>query len=175
MSDKSTSTLQSVIDQASGLAQQALGAVTGSGADKVQGEDKRAEGEAEDDLSHATAKAGPFTATTSGVTKDHPDRTEGSWNQSVGSGKEAVGNLLGAEDLKQQGIRQNQEGKEQEAAGQLEDFGSGIKDRAAGTVGAGVASITGNTEARAQYEKQHDIGKTQQRSAEADIQKQESY
>jgi len=173
MSDKNTSTLQGYIDQATGLAQSALGSLTGSAADKNQGEDKRAEGDAKEDLSHATAKAGPFTASTSGaVTKDDPNRTEGSWNQTVGSGKEMIGNAFGAEGLKQEGIRQNREGQGQEAQGQLSDLGSGIKDRVGGTLGGAIAGATGNRDAEASYQQQHDAGKTQQRGAEYDIQKQ---
>lgn len=59
------------------------------------------------------------------VTADHQKRSEGSWNQTVGSGKEMLGNMVGAEGLKQEGIRQNQEGKGQEAEGQLSDLGHG--------------------------------------------------
>ena len=42
---------------------------------------------------------------------DDPNRSEGSWNQTVGSGKEMLGNAIGAEGLKKEGIKQNQEGK----------------------------------------------------------------
>jgi hypothetical protein len=45
------------------------------------------------------------------------------------TGKEMLGNLVGAEGLKQEGIKQNQEGKAQEAQGQLSDLGGGISDR----------------------------------------------
>ncbi|OJD34192.1 mismatched base pair and cruciform dna recognition protein [Diplodia corticola] len=172
MSDKNTSTLQSYVDSATGAVQSAIGAVTGNTADKQQAEDKKAEAQAKDDLSHATAKAGPFTVSSSGVAKDDPNRTEGSWNQTVGSGKEMVGNLIGSESLKQEGVRQNQEGKGQEAQGQLSDLGSGISDRVGGAVGGAVAGITGNEKAKSDYEKQHDQGKTAQRGVEADLQKQ---
>lgn len=64
------------------------------------------------------------------------------------------------------------EGQEQEARGQLSDLGSGMADRVTGTVGGAVAGLTGNKAAQAEYEKQHNTGKTQQRGAEADIQKQ---
>jgi len=40
-----------------------------------------------------------------------------------------VGGALGFEGLKQEGIKQNQAGKEAEAKGQLSDLGSGIGDR----------------------------------------------
>ncbi|KAK4994843.1 hypothetical protein LTR66_005223 [Elasticomyces elasticus] len=173
MSDKNTSTLQSYIDMATGAAQSAIGTLTGSTADKTEGENKRAEGEAKNDLSHASAKIGPFSASSSGaVTKDDPDRTEGSWNQTIGSGKEAIGNLVGAEGLKQEGIRQNQEGKGQEAKGQISDFSKGVTDRVFGTVGGMAAGVTGDRAAQAKYEAQHDAGKTQQKGAEVDIQKQ---
>lgn len=49
---------------------------------------------------------------------------------------------------------------------------SGASERVKGAVGGGVANLTGNSQAQAEYQKQHDVGKTQQRGAEADIQKQ---
>jgi uncharacterized protein YjbJ (UPF0337 family) len=117
MSDKNTSTLQSYVDSASGAVQSALGSLTGSTADKVfpfslshlpfhpakkpnqaEGEQKKDEAAVKNDLSHATAKVGPFSASTSGaVTKDDPNRQEGSWNQTVGSAKETVGGIVGSE------------------------------------------------------------------------------
>lgn len=106
------------------------------------------------------------------MTKDDPKRSEGSWNQTIGSGKEAVGNVVGLESLKQQGIDQNRQGKEQEAQGQLSDLGQGISDRVTGTVGGAVAGLAGDHQKKAEFEKQHDVGKTQQRGAEVDIQKQ---
>lgn len=90
----------------------------------------------------------------------------------MGSAKETLGNLTGAEGLKQQGQQQNQEGKEQEAKGQLNDFGEGVKDRVGGTVGNAAASLTGDREEQEKRQAQHDQGKTLQRGAEADIQKQ---
>lgn len=43
-----------------------------------------------------------------------------------------------------------------------------------GTLGGAVAGVTGDTAAQREYQKQHDQGKTQQRGAEHDIQKQAS-
>ncbi|EOD53049.1 CsbD-like protein [Neofusicoccum parvum] len=172
MSDKNTSTLQSYVDSATSAVQSAVGAITGNPADQKQADDKKAEAEAKHDLSHASAKAGPFTVSSSGVAKDDPNRTEGSWNQTVGSGKETLGNLIGNETLKKEGARQNQEGKGQEAQGQLNDLGQGISDRVSGTVGGAIAGLTGNEKAKAEYEKQHDHGKTAQRGVEADLDKQ---
>ena len=62
----------------------------------------------------------------------------------------------------------------QEAQGQLNDFGSGIANRAQGAVGGAIAGITGDREAQLKAQDQHDMGKTRQRGAEADIQKQNS-
>lgn len=122
-----TSTLQGYVDQATGAAQSVLGSLTGSTADKVrhplpptppllyltptqvQGENKKDVAHAEKDLSRTTAKAGPFSVSSSGgVAKDDHDRTAGSWNQNVGAAKEALGGFVGAEGLKQEGQRQNQ-------------------------------------------------------------------
>ncbi|KAJ9618734.1 hypothetical protein H2203_008938 [Taxawa tesnikishii (nom. ined.)] len=172
MSNNESSTLQSYIDKATGAAQSALGSLTGNSADKSQGENRRAEGHAKDDLSHAGGSIGGFSVSSSGVTQNDPDRTQGSWNQTVGSAKESIGNLVGAQGLKQEGIQQNREGKGQEAQGQLSDLGSGISDRVSGSVGGAVAGLTGNREEQERRAAQHDQGKTQQRGVEADLDKQ---
>ncbi|KAF2798217.1 hypothetical protein K505DRAFT_297036 [Melanomma pulvis-pyrius CBS 109.77] len=168
-----TSTLQSYVDSASGAVQSVIGSITGNPADQQQAEQKKGVADAEHDLSHATAKVGPVTATPAGgLAKDDPNRSAGSWNQTVGSAKEAVGNLVGAEGLKQEGIRQNKEGQGQEAEGQLSDLGKGIQDRVGGTIGGAVAGLTGNTAQKSEAQKQHDDGKARQRGVEADLQKQ---
>ncbi|KAF2023738.1 hypothetical protein EK21DRAFT_80165 [Setomelanomma holmii] len=173
-SDKDqTSTLQGYVDQATGAVQSALGSLTGSSTDKVQGENKKDVAAAEKDLSHATAKAGPYSVSSSGgVAKDDADRTAGSWNQNVGAAKEALGGFVGAEGLKQEGIQQNQEGKAQEAQGQISDLGKGVQDRVGGTIGGAVAGLTGNQSQKVEAQKQHDEGKARQRGVEADLQKQ---
>ena len=63
-------------------------------------------------------------------------------------------------------------GDRQEAQGQLSDLGGGIGDRVQGTLGGIVAGVTGDREAQEKYRAIHDDGKTAQRSAEADIQRQ---
>ncbi|OAL44625.1 hypothetical protein IQ07DRAFT_592290 [Pyrenochaeta sp. DS3sAY3a] len=168
-----TSTLQSYVDQATGAVQSALGSLTGSTADKAQGENRKVVADAEHDLSHSAAKAGPVSITPGGgVATDSHDRTAGSWNQNVGAAKEAIGGFVGAEGLRQEGIKQNQEGKAQEAQGQLADLGKGIQDRVGGTIGGAVAGLTGNAAQKAEAQKQHDDGKARQRGVEADLQKQ---
>ncbi|KAF2014977.1 hypothetical protein BU24DRAFT_423896 [Aaosphaeria arxii CBS 175.79] len=169
-----TSTLQSVQDQVSGALQSAVGSITGNPADKREAEAKKATASAEHDLSSSVARAGPFSATPSGgIAKDDPQRTEGSWNQTVGAGKEALGNFIGAEGLKREGIEQNRAGKGQEAQGQLSDLGKGVHDRVGGTVGGAIAGVLGNEEGRAAAQRQHDEGKARQRGVEADLQKED--
>ncbi|KAF2222023.1 hypothetical protein BDZ85DRAFT_135963 [Elsinoe ampelina] len=172
MTDNNTSTLQAVIDKTSGTVQSVIGSITGNTADQAKGDRKQAEADAKDDLSHAGANIGGFSVSTSGVAKNDPNRSDGKWNQTVGAGKETIGGLVGAEGLKQEGIRQNQEGKEQEAAGQLSDLGKGVGDRLAGTVGGAVAGLTGDRAEQEKRQLQHDQGKTIQRGVESDLQKQ---
>lgn len=172
MSDKNTSTLQSYVDSATGAAQSLVGSITGSTGDQNQGEAKKDKAQVEHDASQATAKLPGFTATASGVAKDDPNRSAGSWNQTLGSAKEALGGVLGSEDLKQQGRQQNLEGQEQEAKGQLSDYTSGIGNRLQGTVGGAVAGLTGDKSGEEHYKDLHDEGKTRQRGAEHDITKQ---
>ncbi|KAJ8118752.1 hypothetical protein ONZ43_g3931 [Nemania bipapillata] len=170
-SNDNTSTLKSTIDSVTGAAQNVIGSITGSNVDQTKGQAKQQKADAEYDASHATAKIPGFTASASGVTKDDPDRAAGSYNQTMGSAKEALGGLVGSEALKAAGRNQNREGQEQEAKGQVNDYVSGISDRVTGTFGAAVAGITGNQKAQADYQQQHDSGKTQQRGAEHDIKK----
>ena len=47
-----------------------------------------------------------------------------------------------------------------------------IADRLKGAAGGVMASVTGDKESQESYQLQHDTGKTAQRSAESDIQKQ---
>jgi len=174
MSDKNqTSTLQSYVDSATGAVQSAIGSLTGNIADQSSGEAKKNHAEAEKELSHAGANLGPFSISSTGaIAQNDPNRQTGSWNQTVGSAKEAFGNLTGIQSLKDEGARQNAEGKEQEAKGQLSDLGSGVSDRVSGAVGGAVAGLTGNKAEQEKRQMQHDVGKTLQRGAEADIQKQ---
>ena len=140
---------------------------------KIAGDNKKTQGQAESDLSHSVGKVGPYAVSGSGgLSKDDPARQEGSWNQTIGSAKSAVGGLVGADGLKAEGDRQNAAGRGQEAQGQLNDFGTGVSERVTGAAGAAFSGLTGDRDAQAAYQDRHDVGKTQQRSAESDIQKQ---
>ena len=152
--------------------QSVIGSITGNPGDQKAADQKKAEAAARDDLSKAGGNIGGVSVSASGVAANDPNRQAGSWNQNVGSAKEAVGGFIGNENLKQAGQQQNAEGKSQEAQGQLSDLGKGVTDRVAGAVGGAVAGVTGDREAAKAAERQHDTGKTLQRGAEADIQKQ---
>lgn len=104
-----------------------------------------------------------------GVAANDPNRSAGSWNQTVGAGKEAVGGALGLEGLRKAGEQQNADGKGQEAQGQLSDLGKGISDRVGGTVGGAVAGLTGDEAEKRKRELQHDEGKTLQRGVESEV------
>jgi len=144
-----------------------------AGSGWIVGEQRKGVADAEHDLSHSSARLGGVTATPEGgIAKDDPNRAAGSYNQTVGSAKEFVGNLVGAEGLKREGIQQNKEGQGQEAEGQLKDLSQGVKDRVGGTVGTAVAGITGNAAQKEDAAKQHDDGKARQRGVESDLQKQ---
>jgi hypothetical protein len=85
--------------------------------------------------------------------------------------KSSISNQL-SQSLKAAGREQNRSGQEQEAKGQLSDFGSGMANRAQGLAGSAISGITGDSEAQARYNEQRAEGKTQQRGAEYDMQKQ---
>ena len=172
MSDNS-STLKSYVDSASGAVQQGIASLTGSAGDQSNADQTKAKADAEKDLSHAGVKAGPFSVSSTGVpAKDNENRTQGSWDQTIGSGKETLGGLIGSEGLKQQGREQNQTGQELEAKGQVNDLGKGVSDRVSGAVGGAVAGLTGDREAQAKYADRHDEGKSRQRGVEMDLSKQ---
>lgn len=168
-----TSTLQSYIDGAAGAVKSGIASLTGSQGDHADAEQTKAKAQAEHDVSHAAARVGPFAISSSGaVAEDNPDRTQGQWDQTMGSIKEATGNLIGNESLKQQGRDQNLQGQGQEAKGQLSDLGQGISDRVTGALGGAYAGLTGDREAQAKFADKHDEGKTRQRGVELDVQKQ---
>ncbi|EXJ57848.1 uncharacterized protein A1O5_12406 [Cladophialophora psammophila CBS 110553] len=172
-SNDNTSSLKAAVDTATGYVQSGIAAVTGSAGDKAKADEHKNKGATESDLSHTAAKAGPFAISSSGAAaKDSPERTQGQWDQTIGSAKEAFGNLVGSEDLKQKGREQNLQGQGQEAKGQLSDLGKGVSDRVQGTVGSAVASLTGDRTEQARYNEMHDEGKTRQRGVELDLDKQ---
>lgn len=166
-----SSTLKSYVDSATGAVQNALGGLAGNPNDEAEGRAKQQKAASEYDASHTATKLPGVTATSNAVTRDDPDRSTGSWNQTVGSAKEFVGGLVGNESLKQTGREQNRSGQEQEARGQINDYASGFTDRVSGAVGSAAAGLTGDRSKQAEYQNQHDSGKTQQRGAELDIQK----
>ena len=143
---------------------------------QTSGEATRTQAQHEKAGSDTIAKLGPIgISPAGGMSADDPKRSEGSWNQTIGSGKEMLGNAVGAEGLKREGIEQNRQGKGQEAEGQLSDLGSGVQDRVGGKVGAVVASVKGDREREEAERARHDGGKTLQRSAEGGIQRSADY
>jgi uncharacterized protein YjbJ (UPF0337 family) len=164
-----TSTVQSIVDSATGAAKSLYGSVVGNNEHQAEGDAQQKKGQAEYDASHATAKLGPVAVTGSGVATDSHDRTDGSWNQTMGSAKQAIGGLVGSQSLKQAGDQQYKDGKAQEAKGRATDYAAGAADRVTGAVGGAISRVSGNTEAQSAYEAQHDTGKTQQRGVERDV------
>jgi uncharacterized protein YjbJ (UPF0337 family) len=139
---------------------------------QAKADQTRSQASAEHAASESAVKAGPFTLSSSGAaTKDSSDRSQGAWDQTVGSGKETVGNILGNENLKREGREQNLQGQGQEAKGQLSDFGTGVGDRVKGAVGSATAGLTGDRDTQKRMMDMHDEGKTRQRGAEIDMDK----
>merc|ERR1711939_340786 len=150
---------QSIIDTATSYVQSGIAAVTGNQSDKAKAEQTHNKAAAEANASEAAVKAGPFTLSSSGaVAKDSSERTQGQWDQTMGSLKETAGNLTGNESLKQQGREQNLQGQ-------------GHSDRVQGTLGGAVAGLTNDRESQQKYADIHDEGKSRQRGVEADLDK----
>lgn len=92
------STLQSYVDSATGAVQSAIGGLTGNSGQEKQGEVAQDQAKKEHEASQASAKIGGYSVSSSGgIAKDDPNRAQGSWDQTVGSAKEAVGGLIGNE------------------------------------------------------------------------------
>ena len=79
--------------------------------------------------------------------------------------------MLGAESLRQDGARQNQLGKQQQAEGQVRDMGQGVMDRAKGTLGGVVAEAVGDHSEADRRRVQREDGKARQRGVELELQK----
>lgn len=93
----------------------------------------------------------------------------------MGSAKESVGNAIGHENLRQQGVQQNASGKDAEAKGQLKDLGQGVTDRAQGAVGSVGAAIKGDREEEEKWRQVHDEGKGRQRETEKEVDRKGPY
>ncbi|KAF3912579.1 hypothetical protein ABW21_db0205715 [Orbilia brochopaga] len=168
--EQQPSTLGSILQSAAGTIQSGIGQLTGSGKDVNAGETKKVAAEQQHEQSHATAKLGPVTATgEGGAHVDNKDRQQGAWDQTIGSGKQFVGGVVGNESLKQQGRAQYDQGVQQETAGQASDLVEGVGNRVTGAIGSMVSNDKNVQDA---YSRQHDDGKAAVRSVQHDLQRQ---
>lgn len=187
--NNNTSTLGSYASSAKGALQSVVGAITGSEGDKVRPSSPpsslapltpapqshaattQSHAQSQHEASHSVSKLGPvsLSPSTGAIATDDPDRSQGKWDQTMGSGKEMLGNMVGSDALKREGVEQNRKGQAMEARGQLSDLGGGMGDRAGGKVEGVLAGLSGDREAEARARARHDVGKTLQRSAERDI------
>ena len=127
------------------------------------------------DNSSKSASVGPFTANTEGgAIKNHPDRTEGSWDQKVGSVKENVGSFVGSDSLEESGNRQHAEGTGKKASGQMSDTATGIGESIKGTVGGAAAYVTGNNVKKNEMDQKAEDGKARVQSVRDDQKKEHS-
>ncbi|OAA69505.1 CsbD-like protein [Cordyceps fumosorosea ARSEF 2679] len=166
------STLQSYVNSATGAVQSALGGLTGNTTQQAEGQVTQEQAKTEHEQSQAGIKAGGVSVSSDGgVAKDSADRSDGSWNQTIGSAKEALGGLVGHDGLKKAGRQQNLEGQQQEAKGQLNDLAGGVSDRAKGVVGGAMATAMGDESGKAHYDQLRADGKAAQRGVEADLEK----
>ncbi|EWC46627.1 hypothetical protein DRE_04114 [Drechslerella stenobrocha 248] len=167
--EEQPSTFGSMIQNAVGTIQSGFGQLVGSNKDVTDGETKKAAAVEQNEQSHTAAKLGPVTATSGGGAHvDNKDRQQGAWDQTIGSGKQFVGGLVGNESLKSSGKTQYNEGVQRETAGQASDLVEGITNRVGGTLGGMFTTDKGEQEA---YRRQHEEGKAAIRSVEADLQK----
>jgi indoleamine 2,3-dioxygenase len=79
--------------------------------------------------------------------------------------------MVGSENIRRAGIEQNQQGKADEAKGQLQDFGEGIADRSRGAVRGVGAALTGDRAEEDRQREMHDAGKQKQKEAEEQMER----
>jgi len=164
-----SSTLSAMFQGVTGTLQSSLGQLAGNNTDIQEGDSKKTAAMENDKKSHTAAKLGPVTATAEGGTHvDSKDRQQGAWDQTIGSGKEFVGGLVGNESLKTQGRTQYDEGVRREASGQANDLVEGMGNRVAGSLGALISTDEQDQE---RFNRQHDEGKAAIRSVQYDLQR----
>lgn len=170
---ENTSTINSYVNSATGALQSGLASVTGNTSEKVDAQDTKAKGHAQKQASESAAKVGPYAVgSEGGVAQDDPNRTQGQYDQTMGSVKEATGNLIGNESLRKTGRDQNSAGQGQEAKGQVKDLGHGFGQRVQGAVGGAVAGVTSDRADQDRFANMHDDGKARQRGVEVELNKQ---
>jgi len=153
-----------------GRAQGAIGDALGNKTLKDLGDSYVKSGEERTTQSSGTAAAGPFSATSKGgVAKENSDRTEGSWNSTVGEGKEKVGNFVGSDSLRKSGVEQNAQGVGQKAAGQFKDTAQGLGESIQGNVGGAAAGLVGNNVEKEKLYRKAEDGKARLAGVHNDV------
>ncbi|KAL2107076.1 hypothetical protein VUR80DRAFT_5716 [Thermomyces stellatus] len=172
-SDNNPSTLSSYANSAAGTVQSGIASLTGNTSKKVDAQQAKAKADTQHEASHSATKIGPFSVGGGGgVAQDNQQRREGRYDQTMGSVKEATGNLLGNQQMVNEGRRQNESGQGQEAKGQLKDLKEGAASRVQGALGGAVAGLTGDRAEQQRQADKHDEGKARQRGVEAEVNQQ---
>ncbi|KEZ45523.1 hypothetical protein SAPIO_CDS1851 [Scedosporium apiospermum] len=170
MSDNNPSTRTSYLNEAAAAIHSGVASVTGSSEDKTKAEQAKKKSEDQRATSQSAAKIGPYSVgPEGGVAKDSPERTQGRYDQTVGSVNEATGRLIGNDRLVQSGRQRSRHGEEQEAKGQLSDLGRGVSERVQGAVGGVTAALTGDRAEQQRHADIHDEGKARQRGVETEL------
>lgn len=178
--NNNSSTLGSYANSTAAAIQSGISSLTGNTSDKVSprtraasqrtqpptrtsltqpqanAEETKVQAHEQNAASKSAAKAGPFAISgEGGVAKDGEERTQGRYDQTMGSVKEATGNLLGNQSMVQDGRDQNARGQGQEAKGQLKDLKQGVGERVQGRLGGAVAGLTGDRDEQERYMDKH--------------------
>lgn len=164
MSDNNN-TLGSYVDSATGTAQRAVNSVTGGTVSTTP----------KPTIQSIPYHTNNFLFQTQNEGQNQDQKGNPTWDQTMGSAKESVGNALGHENLRQAGVQQNVSGKDAEAKGQLKDLGQGVTDRAQGAVGSVGAAIKGDREEEEKWRQVHDEGKGRQKETEKEVDRKGGY
>ncbi|GAA5944569.1 hypothetical protein JCM3775_003296 [Rhodotorula graminis] len=91
-----------------------------------------------------------------------PSKTTGNYDYAVGSIKETIGNVVGAESLAQAGSEQAAKGDAEYKLAQTQEYAEGTADRVGGKIDRIIGAATGDSSREAGGLAQETKGKAQQ-------------
>ncbi|KAJ3726512.1 mismatched base pair and cruciform DNA recognition protein [Lentinula guzmanii] len=96
------------------------------------------------------------------TTSSEPSKANGQYNSMMGTTKEFIGNVTGADSWTQDGKDQHAKGEAEYNAAQATEYAKGTYDRAGGKIDSVVGAVTGDKQQQMSGNMRHDKGQVQQ-------------